>query len=315
MRFKGVIGVVLACAALSCGVALAETVDRIVGVVNGDVILYSELQNQIRGMEKVVPDLKSDDPSRRVQVEREVLQQIVQQRLTEGEVKRLKITVSQTEVDNAIKGIKQQNNFTDAQLEYYITQEGQTLDKFREKIRKDLERNRLMDRVLKSKIIVTDEQVDAQLKTGKLTAVEQRRIAVIYLQKNDRAGEDVEKKAREIHDRLKGGADFARIVKENSQGPAVEEGGDIGFVSTEELAPAVDQATRKLDRGQISDVVQTPGGCYIFKVLDIRKQSANVGDQPVKDKVRRQLFQEELGRRFEVWIKELESKAFIQIFL
>jgi peptidyl-prolyl cis-trans isomerase SurA len=50
-------------------------------------------------------------------------------------------------------------------------------------------------------------------------------------------------------------------------------------------------------------------------VLDVRKQSANDGDSAMKDKARRQLFQEEVGRKFDVWIKELESKAFIQIFL
>jgi peptidyl-prolyl cis-trans isomerase SurA len=268
-------------------------------------------------MEKASPDLKTEYASRRGQLEREVLQQLIQQRLTEDEVKRLKIVVSPADVDNALKGIKQQYNFTDAQLEYYITQEGLTLDQFRDKLKKDLERNRLLDRVLKSKTIITDEQVDAYLKAGTSSNVEQRRIAVLFLKQepNEKSAEDVARKAREIRERLKGGADFARMVKENSEGPAVEEGGDIGFISTEEMAQTVEQATRGLGPNQITDVVQTPGGCYIFKVLDVRKQSANAGDPAVKDKARRQLFQEELGRKFDIWIKELESKAFIQIFL
>jgi peptidyl-prolyl cis-trans isomerase SurA len=317
MGFRSVVAVALAGAALLWSVAGAETVDKIVAVVNGEVILYSELQNQVRAMEKASPALKTEDASRREQLEREVLQQLIQQRLAEGEVKRLKIVVSPADVDNALKGIKQQNNFTDAQLEYYVSQEGLTLDQFRDKLKKDLERNRMLDRVLKSKTIITDEQVDAYLKTGKSSTVEQRRIAILFLKQDsgEKSAEDVAKKAREIRERLKGGADFARIVKENSQGPAVEEGGDIGFISTDELAPAIEQATRGLGPNQITDVVQTPGGCYIFKVLDVRKQSANDGDSAMKDKARRQLFQEEVGRKFDVWIKELESKAFIQIFL
>jgi peptidyl-prolyl cis-trans isomerase SurA len=317
MGFRSVVAIALAGAALICGAAGAETVDRIVAVVNGEVILYSELQNRVRAMEKASPDLKTEYASRRGQLEREVLQQLIQQRLTEDEVKRLKIVVSPADVDNALKGIKQQYNFTDAQLEYYITQEGLTLDQFRDKLKKDLERNRLLDRVLKSKTIITDEQVDAYLKAGTSSNVEQRRIAVLFLKQepNEKSAEDVARKAREIRERLKGGADFARMVKENSEGPAVEEGGDIGFISTEEMAQTVEQATRGLGPNQITDVVQTPGGCYIFKVLDVRKQSANAGDPAVKDKARRQLFQEELGRKFDIWIKELESKAFIQIFL
>ena len=235
MGFRSVVTIALACAALCVGVAGAETVDKIVAVVNGEVILYSELQNRVRAMEKASPALKTEDASRRGQLEREVLQQLIQQRLTEGEVKKLKIVVSPADVDNALKGIKQQYNFTDAQLEYFITQEGQTLAQFRDKLKKDLERNRLLDRVLKSKTIITDEQVDAYLKTGTSSTVEQRRIAVLFLKQepNEKSADDVAKKAREIRERLKGGADFARMVKENSEGPAVEEGGDIGFISTE----------------------------------------------------------------------------------
>ena len=80
-----------------------------------------------------------------------------------------------------IEGIKQENHFTDAQLDYMIQQQGQTRAQFREGIKKEMERSRLVDRVLKSKTIITQEQVDAYLKTDQTAFSEKRRLAIIFL--------------------------------------------------------------------------------------------------------------------------------------
>ena len=317
MRFKGTFRMVLACAILVSGTALAETIDRIVAVVNGDIILYSELQNRVRELEKLSSEAKTADPAQRSQLERDVLHRLIQQRLTDEEIKKLKITVGPGEVDNAIQTIKRQNNFSDAQFDYFISQEGQTLDQFREKIKKELERNRLLDRVVKSKTIITDAQVDAYVKSDKPKAAQQMKIAVLFLKRGstDHNNEAVEKRAQEVLSRLRGGADFSRMVKENSEGPAVEDGGDIGYVALEDLAPPIQAATRGLGSSQITDVVKTPGGCYIIKVLDVRTEIAKAGDSTAREKVHRQLFQEEMNRKFEAWLKDLEDQAFIQVFL
>jgi peptidyl-prolyl cis-trans isomerase SurA len=317
MRFKGTFRMVLACAILVSGTALAETIDRIVAVVNGDIILYSELQNRVREIEKLSSEAKTADPAQRGQLEREVLHRLIQQRLTDGEIKRLKITVSAGEVDNAIQTIKRQNNFSDAQFDYFISQEGQTLDQFREKIKKELERNRLLDRVVKSKTIITDAQVDAYVQSGTSKVADQMKIAILFLKRGsaDTNNEAVEKRAREVLSRLKEGADFSRMVKEYSEGPAVQDGGDIGYVSLEDLAPPIQAATRGLGSNQITDVVKTSGGCYIIKVLDVRREVAKTGDSTTREKLHRKLFQEEMNRKFEAWLKELEDQAFIQVFL
>ena len=76
------------------GLVRAETLDRIVAVVNGDIILYSELQEQIRLLAKMSPELKMDDPVKRAQIEREVLQQMIRDRLADEEIRRLKIVVT-----------------------------------------------------------------------------------------------------------------------------------------------------------------------------------------------------------------------------
>lgn len=302
---------------VAVGSVSADSLDRIVALVNGDVILYSELQTRVNLIIKDSKDPKLSDPANRGQVEREVLRQMIAERLAEQEIKRLKITVSDKEVDDTINTIKKENNFTDAQFEYVVQQEGQTVAQFRQEIRRQLERSRLVDRVFKSKTIITDAQVDAYLKEGpKPTATgrELERLAVIFLPFAADAthkGTD-QKAADQVLARLKKGEDFARVAKQVSRGPAVEEGGDIGYISKEELSPEIGAAVKAMKPGEISDVIKGAGGFYIVKLLDVKKEqiSSSAGDS--REKARRELMQQEVSRKFEEWIRDLEAKAFVE---
>jgi peptidyl-prolyl cis-trans isomerase SurA len=299
----------------------AETLERIVAVVNGDVILYGDLQEQVKLLTRLSPNVNLQDPEQKAKAEREILTNLIRQRLVEQEVKRLKIKVGKGEVDKAFEDMKRENGFTDAQLEVTLSREGQSLKDFREKIRQELERARLMERAIKSKIVISDEQVNARLQSPQPEGAgkERRRLAVIYLQvpENADAGKSAqtEKLARQISGNLKEGMDFAKLAREYSQGPGAQEGGDIGYVSPDELAPEIGKAVKNLSPGGATDVIKTPGGFYLVKVLDVRKDEQSEGEAPMKEKVRKQLYQEEASRVYEAWIKELESKAFIKINL
>ena len=84
-------------------------VDRIVANVNGEIILYSELQDQIKVLEKNMPMLDATDPANKAQIEREVLTQMIRQKLADMEAERLKVTVTNTEVDGRIQQILEQS--------------------------------------------------------------------------------------------------------------------------------------------------------------------------------------------------------------
>lgn len=299
--------------------ALAETIDRIVAVVNGDVILYSELQEQIRQVSKISPEVANLDPSQRSQVEREILRDLIRERLAQQEVQRLKIVVTQNEVNEAIEAIKKENNFTDAQLNYIIQQSGQTPQQFRDGIRKELERSRLVERVLKSKTVITQQQVDAYLKSEGSGWREKRRLAVIFLPFPENAGEsqkkEIEKLGKDLVNRVKGGADFAKLAKEYSRGPGAEQGGDIGYLADDELAPFIEKVVRGLKVDECSEPVVVPPGVYLIKVLDIQREKQSADDALAREKAQRQLFQQEVKRRFEDWVHDLESRSFIQIYL
>ncbi len=320
MRLTRRVGILIAVLwILSWGAsAWAETVDKIVANVNGEIILYSELKDRMRQMEKLSPDLKGLDSARQSQIELEVLKSMVYERLADQEMKKLKITVTAKEVDAAIEGIKRDNRVTDAQFEQALKQQGQTLEQYRETMKKQMERGRLLERTVKSKIIVTDAQLDAFLKSGQGSTKEKRRIAVIYLptpsDPSDK-GASPEKLAAEIHARLKAGEDFGKLARQYSKGPAAGEGGDIGYVDVSELARPMEAATRNLRPDEISEVVKAPTGFYIIKLLDVQRERVDASDPTVREKARKYLINQEMERKYAEWIMEIEKRSFIQISL
>ena len=300
--------------------ARAETVDRIVANVNGDIILYSDLQEQLKVLAKYSPNLDLSDPVKRSQIERQVLNQMIQEKLADEEAKRLMVVVTNLEVEGVLTRMIQENHTTQAQLEGSLKANGQTIDKFKEQIKKDLQRNRLMERVLKSKIHITDQQIDDFLnsvRSGPATTSNRVHLGLIALPVDPQSGkpEAVEKTGREILDKLKHGADFQSMAKQYSKGHAAQDGGDIGYMAPEEIAPFIAKGIQGLKAGEVSELVQGPGGYYIIKVLDMDTRQLNPSDPGTREKAGKYLYDQEVNHRFDEWVRGLEAKAFIQISL
>ena len=95
-------------------------------------------------------------------------------------------------------------------------------------------------------------------------------------------------------------------------------------MADDELAPAIATALKGVKEGEITDVVKVPTGFYIVKVLGASKEVKQakvkeppkpVGDASVREKVRARLYNEELGHKVDEWVKELQSRAYIQVLL
>jgi len=300
--------------------ARAETVDRIVANVNGEIILYSDLQDQLKLMAKYAPNVDLSDPANRSKMEREVLGQMIHEKLAEAEAKRLNVVVAKAEVESALARMMEENHMNMAQLEASLKANGQTVDKLREQIKKDMERGRLMERAFKSKVLITDKQVDDYLsvdKGGPATTSQKVHLALIVLPFDPKTEkrEAVEKTGREVLDKIKKGADFQSMAKQYSKGVAAQTGGDVGFLGPEELAPFIAKAITGLRPGEVSDLVQGPGGYYIIKLLDLDTKILNPSDPATRERVRKYLYEQEMNRKFDEWVRGLEEKAFIQISL
>ncbi|HAA01954.1 MAG TPA: hypothetical protein DCE18_01135 [Syntrophobacteraceae bacterium] len=326
--------------------AHGETLERIVAVVNGEIILYGDVLDQIKTFEKGNRAINLQDPEVKAKMEREVLQSIIRQKLADQEVKKMKIYAPKGEIDKAIDEIRRENGgLTEAQFELLLARDGLDMKKFKEKLRQEIERKKLMERVVKSKIVVSESQIDARLQSQPVQPEEsfrlptnpsqsssgdsqnKRHLAMIFLPVPEGARGDAvaktEKEARKIYDKLKSGEEFGKLAKEYSRGPGAADGGDIGFVSADELSAEIEKGIRGLSEGAISEVIKTSTGFHILKILGVRKESAppSQPQAPSRERVdaremaRRQLFMEELSRKYEEWIQDIEKKAFIKITL
>jgi parvulin-like peptidyl-prolyl isomerase len=124
----------------------------------------------------------------------------------------------------------------------------------------------------------------------------------------------VQREARPILERARKGEDFAELARKFSKGPEAGEGGLLGYFKHRELMPELEEAGFKLRSGEISDLVRSPAGFHILRVLE-RKGGEPRPFAEVQFKIREELSETEAQKKFEQWMKELKSKAYIEIRL
>ena len=174
-KFRTIVGAVLFfVVSISCVVPSAsfsaEVVDRIVAVVNDELISYTMLNEAFKPYEKRILEQNysfSQEMTMRFEFRERVINQMVDEKLTEQEVRRLGIKIGSDEVDAAIEQTKSMNSLTDEQLRKSLAEEGLTMAAYKKNMRNQLLRTRLIQYEVKSKIIVTQEDIESYYNTNK----------------------------------------------------------------------------------------------------------------------------------------------------
>ncbi len=319
MRFKIFLGVALIVwgAVFWCGDASAgtEICNRVVAVVNEELITLYELNRKIQEMTGLSPDeLKERDRKAYIQTRKQVLELLINEKLAQEKIKQLGIKVSPEEVDAAIEKVKQDNQLTHEDLLATLKSQGLTYEKYRESIKKELERLKLINYEVKSKIIIREEEVRNfyQENLDRFKVKDKVRLAMIFIPFEGRDKERARKKVQEILERLKKGEDFASLARQFSKGPNAQKGGDLGLFKWEELDPAIRKLVEKLPEGEITPPIVRPGGIKLIKVVRRYDSGVRPFDE-VKDAIYAELYRQEVNRRYEAWLKELREKAYTKI--
>jgi len=142
--------------------ATAELVDRIIAYVNVDIITLSELDEKT----KAIVAARDQNPFLREQeqslesIRRDILDHLINELLAEQEISRLKISVSDAEVDDTIARIRQEKHLTQETFAAELRKQGMTIEDFRQQVRKTLEQRKLINREVRSQTVITDEMVE-----------------------------------------------------------------------------------------------------------------------------------------------------------
>jgi len=299
-----------------------EVVERIVALVNNELITLSELEEMGKPLLDEVR--KTSSPAEREErlkkARREVLDHLIESKLLEEEMKKKKIEVPERDVDAAIQDILKTSNLTEDGLKKALAREGMTFTVYRQKIRDELGKMRLVGREIKSKIVIEDEEVRKRYQENqeKYSEPLEVKIQQIFFPLPQDAPQDqvaaVRREGLTILERARRGDDFTQLAKVYSRGPEAGEGGVLGYFKKQELVRELEEAGFKLKPGEISDLVRSPAGFHILKVLD-RKGGEPRPLAEVQNRIREEAIQEESEKKFNAWMKDLKSKAYIEIRL
>lgn len=301
----------------------AQEVNRVVAVVGDEVITTLDLEKMERQLQEQVAAAGAARPGdplpTAAQIRRMGLDRLIEDKIFAQEVARLKLTVSQGELNSYIDRIKASNQLSQEEFVAQLSRRGVTLEEYQEDLKREILKHKLVDRNVKSRIVVSDKEVDEfyrQHAEGSSSAG-QVRLRAVFLRVEDKASpaqeEQVRNQAAELQSRVTKGADFAEAARKYSQGPGAEQGGDLGLVSPGDLLPSMREALAQLKPGQVSPVFKIPGA-YVFMKLEDQAAAAVSGLTPqLREQIRQRLEQETMEKRFREWLRELRSKAYVRV--
>jgi len=297
----------------------AEITNRLVAFVNDEVITLYELEKKMGEMTGKKPkDIRGQDEQQYSEIRHEILEELINEKITQAKIAELGIKVSEGEIDSYIEDVKTGNQFTQEKLIEELKAQGLTYEKFRESIKKDMERDQLIDYEVKSKAIVREEQITKyyQDHIKEFKTEEKVYLAGIFLMKNNTDNEEesaaLTKKAEWILSRLKNGEDFGVLAKEFSQGPGADEGGELGAINTSQINQDLLDIIEKLPEGGISDLINKDDSIQIIKLIK-REGGKTTPLEEVKDKIYEKLYSQEINNRFSSWLKELRESSFTKV--
>lgn len=266
--------------------ALAETppivIDAVHVVVNDDVITRLELAQRMQVVVRQLQRQGTQLPDRG-NLEKQVLERMIQEKLLVQFARESGVQVDDVQVENALQRIAQQNNFESLPaFRAKLEKDGIEFNRFREEIRGEMLSVRLREREVDSKLFISDSDVEAYLDTQAKQGQrgEQLQLAHILIVVPEQATAEnlrgLQRRAEEALQKLKGGAEFAQIAAGYSDARDALQGGVIGWRPRNELPGLFADALASLQPGQLSDILRSPSGFHILKLIDRRDTDAPV---------------------------------------
>ncbi|MGH1360623.1 MAG: peptidylprolyl isomerase [Burkholderiaceae bacterium] len=263
-----------------------EPVDRVIAVVNTEVVTERELATQVELVRERLRRRGRSVPSPE-SLEKRVLERIVLERAQDQAARERGITINESQVDRGIDQIARDNNMTLSRLRDQLRAEGIGFAAFRDDIRGQIVRARLREATVGSRIRASDADIDAWLaeQSGKEQQATQLQVAQLLLRLPENPGADeVQAKqtlAAELKEKLADGASFAVLVGQYSDAPnAAQTGGSLGWRNLDQLPQLFADAVSRLAVGDVSEVVRSPAGLHILKVLERRGGQSEL-DKPI----------------------------------
>ncbi|MGM0645178.1 MAG: SurA N-terminal domain-containing protein [Thermodesulfobacteriota bacterium] len=292
-------------------VAGEQVVDRIVAEVNGEMITLYELEQKAKPILERFQNKQDGGLSeaQKKEVLKRVLQNMIDNMLLQQEAERLEMEIEDSKVRDRIRDIKNQRDWDDERFEQMLAKEGLERGEFEEKLQEDMVRQRLVNAMVRRKVVVTEEEIQGYYDENQDEFSQEKKVELRLLVVPSR------EKAETLRQRIvEGELDFAQAAREFSQGPAAEQGGDLGWVQWDDLASKWKDVLRSTDQGSITKPFPLQGQTallYLEQVQDGEAQPLSA----VRDTIAEQLRGPKFEKQLDTYLQRLRDKAVIDIRL
>ena len=306
-----------------CGsTSLSEAVvDRVVAVVNQEIITLSEVEKRIPPLkEEIVTEDRLEKQERIQALCRQVLEKLIEEKLIDQEVKKSAVKISSKDIEATVEEIKRRSSATQEDLEKALAVEGLTLETYKKQIEKSLQRQRLINLSVK---------IEEKAGEKELREFYQKNISRYRTNETYRPGQilfiipkeatpeeirEIRKKCQKILEKIKKGEDFGEMALLYSEDASNKDHGDLGFFRKGELLPVFEREALRLKVGEVSGIIRTEFGFHIIKLLD-RKGMDPLPFEEVIERVKADHYDGAMEKAFRQYLSTLKERAVIEIKL
>ncbi len=243
---------------------------------------------------------------------KEAINQLIEETLLDVKADELKIFVGEEDLDEEIARFRDQRKINQIEFESLLERQNISLADFRKTYRRQIMRNRLIAREIRSNIKVDEQSLKAEYEknTNSEQLIKARHILVLV--SKNASSEKVslaKQKADDLRNRIIKGEAFEKIADLYSEDPSVKNNhGDLGFFKKNDMVKEFSEAAFNLEKGKISEPVRSPFGFHLIEVLDSKKEPKEPFET-VKDKLMQQEYQKQFQEQYLQYIATLRSNA------
>ena len=275
--------------------------DKIIAIVNNEIITKSDLENS-----KIFSNNS--------------LSSLIEKKLQLQTAQKKGISTQNSEVLSAIDDVKNANSFTsDKDFEDALSREENSLDKYKKDLKDQLTILKIVNKEIKSKITISDKETENYYLANKTKYLlpEEIKISYIYVPfKSSDLPETVQRAQKKINDILsdlkKYNRSFSEVIKQYKDSLEVNINENSGYLKKGHLLKELDKVAFEIKEGETSDVIPTPSGFYILKVLDKKAKDYKPLDE-VKEDIKNILFQDKTEKTYKEWLYNLKISSYIEI--
>jgi peptidyl-prolyl cis-trans isomerase SurA len=298
-------------------------VDKVVAIVNDAVILHSELMRRVAPLTADLDEVADPRERKRRQdkLKSQVLEEMVNEELIVQAAAESKLEVSAKEVQSALEEIKKQNNLDDNQLAEALRMQGYTMSGYRSDVRRQILRMRATNMLVRPRVTVTDDDVRARYdamsrRSAAVKRIKLRHILVALPEKpTETQIADAKRKATELMEKVRAGADFARLAADHSDDEQTKfSGGELGWIERGSIDTEWEVIVFAMNKSEVRGPITGPRGLHVFQVTEVERNQQKPFAQ-MKEQLRNEIFRKEMERQTKLWLDELREKAHIQMKL